>query len=174
MRQQAAATRDECASEPQKFVAASVRFIQQSLVRGGPMAGTLFGIGSPAFSGTPGTWGVGQPLQAAPVQLQQLQTLQHYQLQQIQQLLQILPQQIQQLQQVIQFVPQQVAQLVQQVLQLHLAAGSGPGSSIGGGAWSPYLTGQVPLHTPVLGFPYQTMQTSPGASSLTGQPGYVM
>jgi len=123
-----------------------------------------------------GPFGVQQPLQNVPIQLQQLQTLQHYQLQQIQQLLQVLPQQIQQLQQWIQFVPQQVAQIVQQVLaQAQISApGSAIGASPGVAPWASYLGGQSTLQSPVLGMPYQVMHATPGGSFVTGQPGYVM
>ena len=123
-----------------------------------------------------GPFGVQPSLQSVPIQLQQLQALQHYQLQQIQQLLQVLPQQIQQLQQWIQFVPQQVAQLVQQVLaQAQISTpGSAIGASLGAGPWVSYPGGQSTLQSPLLGVPYHVMQPSPGGSFVTGQPGYVM
>ena len=135
----------------------------------------MAGILQPAPWGL-GPFGVQQPLQGVPIQLQQLQTLQHIQLQQIQQLLQVLPQQIQQLQQSIQFVPQQVAQLVQQVLaQGQISApGSAIGPSFGAGPWATYLSGQSALQSPVLGMPYQTMHSQPGGSFVTGHSGYVM
>src|SRR5687768_2592261 len=111
------------------------------------MAGTLFGIGSPTLPAQSVPWGLGsfgtqQPLQGVPIQLQQPQALQHYQLQQIQQLLQVLPQQIQQLQQWIQVVPQQVAQIVHQLLL--------------------QTAGQSPLQSSVLGMPYQMIPSPPG------------
>jgi hypothetical protein len=142
------------------------------------MAGTLFGIGSPTLPAQPAAWGlgpIGVPLQSVPIQLQQLQALQHYQLQQIQQLLQVLPQQIQQVQQLIQLVPQQVAQLVHQVLlQTQISAsGSGIGTPLVG-PWASYPGAQSALQSPILGIPYQTMPGSPGASFVAGQQGYVM
>lgn len=64
------------------------------------------------------------------MQLQQLQYLNH---QQIQQLLQIVPAQLQQLQQVVQFIPQQIQQLQPQAF----------GSSFGLSGGSPFSASTV-------------------------------
>jgi DNA-binding transcriptional MerR regulator len=98
-----------------------------------------------------------------PQQIQQLQSLQHYQLQQIQQLLQILPQQIQQLQQWIQVLPQQVALLVQQLLAQTQLGVTAPG--LAGLSAIPGLGGSLS---------YQAMPPSPVGQFLANQPGYVM
>jgi hypothetical protein len=119
----------------------------------GHIAGTTFGIGTPATYFAPGSGGllsypgqsfggfgfggaqqptaqiqqIQQLLQILPQQLQQLQALQQQQLLQLQQLLQFVPAQLQQLQQLIQSLPYQIQQLQQQ------AYGSGISSPAGFG-----------------------------------------
>ena len=99
------------------------------------MAGTMFGIGTPAsYPVAPTSWGLspyaafsgqglgGQPwqqllqlVQTVPQQLQQVQALQQQQLLYLQQLLQVVPAQLQQLQQLIQVLPQQIQPLGQTI-----------------------------------------------------------
>jgi hypothetical protein len=97
------------------------------------MAGTMFGIGTPAsYPVAPTSWGLSpyaayssqgfgaqpwqqrlQLVQTLPQQLLQVQALQQQQLLYLQQLLQVVPAQLQQLQQVMQVLPQQIQPLGQ-------------------------------------------------------------
>ena len=136
----------------------------------GHIAGTSFGVGSPAthpllqsswgFSPyTPQSIGPHQTT-ASPLQLilQSLQAVAQ-QVQQLQQLDYVQQQQLQQLQQWIQVVPQQIQQLQQQLLAQQSALGI-PVAGLTGYAASPYG---------VAGFPFQAQPPF-----LAGQPGQVM